>query len=159
MAKILVADDDPNMVSVLSDVLKEQRHEILTANTADRAFDLIQQQCPDLLLTDIEMPEGKPSGLALLRKIKEHNRSIPVVMITGNATKERAVEALRLGAQDFIEKPFRIDELIKRVETALFQQKAVHALQENVELKNQLRDKFRFENMWAAARQWKPSTA
>jgi len=147
MAKILVAEDDPNMVSVLTDVLKEQNYEVISAKSADRAFDLVQQRCPDLLLTDIEMPEGKPSGLTLLRKTKEHNRSIPVVMITGNATKERAVEALRLGAHDFIEKPFRIDELVKRVETALFQQKAVHALQENAELKSQLREKFRFDNL------------
>ena len=147
MAKILVAEDDPNMVSVLTDVLREQHHEIVTANNADRAFDLVQEQCPDLLLSDIEMPEGKPAGLTLLRKTKEHNRSIPVVMITGNATKERAVEALRLGAQDFIEKPFRIDELVKRVETALFQQKAIHALEENAELKSQLREKFRFDNI------------
>jgi len=147
MAKILVAEDDPNMVSVLTDVLKEQDHEVISAKNADRAFDLVQEGCPDLLLTDIEMPEGKPSGLALLRKTKEHNRSIPVVMITGNATKERAVEALRLGAHDFIEKPFRIDELVKRVETALFQQKAVYALQENAELKSQLREKFRFDNI------------
>ena len=147
MAKILVAEDNPNMVSVLTDVLREQHHEVITANNADRAFELVQQQCPDILLCDIEMPEGKPLGLTLLRKTKEHNRSIPVVMITGNATKERAVEALRLGAQDFIEKPFRIDELVKRVETALFQQKAIHALQENAELKTQLREKFRFDNI------------
>ena len=146
MAKILVAEDDPNMVSVLSEVLKDQRHEILAANSAARALDLVQQHAPDLVLADVEMPEGKPTGLQLLRDIKEFNRSIPVVMITGNATKERAVEALRAGAQDFIEKPFRIDELVKRVDNALFQQKAVHALQENAELKTQLREKFHFES-------------
>jgi DNA-binding NtrC family response regulator len=83
----------------------------------------------------------------LLRQVKDYNRAIPVVMITGNGTKDRAVEALRLGAQDFIEKPFRIDELVKRVETALFQNRAVRALEENVELKSQLREKFRFDNI------------
>jgi two-component system response regulator AtoC len=147
MLKILVAEDDPNMVSVLSEVLRDDRRQVIATNNADRALELIQQDPPDLVLADIEMPEGNPSGLTLLRKAKEHNRLLPVVMITGNATKERAVEALRLGAHDFIEKPFRIDELIKRVETALFQQKAVHALQENAELKNQLREKFRFDNI------------
>ena len=131
MAKILVVDDEPSMVSVLNEVLKDQHH----------------QAAPDLVLADIEMPEGKPTGLALLRQTKDFNRSIPVVMITANATKERAIQALREGAEDFIEKPFRNDELVKRVGNALFHQKAVYALQENVELKNQLREKFRFDNI------------
>jgi DNA-binding NtrC family response regulator len=147
MAKILIADDDPSMVSVLSELLKELKHEVVTAGSAARAFELAQESIPDLVLSDIEMPEGRPTGLELLRQVKELDRRVPVIMITGNATKERAVAALRAGAADFIEKPFRIDELRKRVETALFQKKAVLALQENVDLKNQLRDKLRFDNL------------
>lgn len=147
MAKIIVAEDDPNMVSVLSEVLRDQRHEILCANTAETAFEQVQAESPDLVLVDIEMPEGKPTGLELLRQIKEFNISIPVVMITGNVSIERAVQALRDGAHDFVQKPFRIDELVKRVENALFQQKAVHALAENAELKTLIRDKFSFENI------------
>ena len=91
--------------------------------------------------------KASPLGLKLLQQVKEYNRSIPMVMITGQATKERAVQALRAGAQDFIEKPFQIDELVKRIDNALLQQKAVHALQENVELRRQLQDKFRFDSM------------
>lgn len=147
MAKILVVDDDPAMVSVLSEVLREHRHEVIPASSPDRAFQLVKEQAPDLVLADIEMPEGKPQGLKLLQQVKEYNRSIPMVMITGQGTKERAVQALRAGAQDFIEKPFQIDELIKRVDNALVQQKAVHALEENVELRRQLQDKFRFDSM------------
>ena len=147
MAKVLITEDDPNMISVLTEVLRAQNHEIITANEPDRALDIVHDQPVDLAMLDIEMPEGRPRGLELLRDIKEFNRSIPVLMITGNATKERAVEALRLGAQDFIEKPFRIDELVKRVDTALFQNKAVVALQENAELKKHLREKFRFDNI------------
>ncbi len=147
MAKILVADDDLAMVSVLSEVLKDNHHQVIPANSAPRAIELLKQQAPDLVLVDMEMPEGQPTGLEVLRQAKEFNRSIPVVMITGQATKERAVEALRAGAQDFIEKPFQIDELVKRVGNALFQQKAVHALAENVELKKQLQEKFRFDNL------------
>src|SRR6185436_14882138 len=131
MLKILVAEDDPNMVSVLSEVLRDERRQVITASSAERAMEIVRQEAPDLILADIEMPEGKPRGLELLRQVKDHNRNIPMVMITGNATKDRAIEALRLGAQDFIEKPFRIDELVRRVETALFHQQAVRALQEN----------------------------
>ena len=147
MAKILVADDDPAMVAVLSEILTENGHQVIPANSAARGFELVKEQSPDLVIADIEMPEGKPTGLDLLQQVKEYNRNLPVLMITGYATKQRVVAALRAGAQDFIEKPFRIDELTKRVETALFQQKAVQALQENVQLKKQLRDKFSFDNL------------
>ncbi|HTS19411.1 MAG TPA: sigma-54 dependent transcriptional regulator [Verrucomicrobiae bacterium] len=147
MAKIIIVDDDPAMVAVLSEVLREHRHEVIPASTPERAFQLVQGEAPDLVLADVEMPEGKPLGLKLLQQVKEHNRSIPVVMITGQGTKERAVQALRAGAQDFVEKPFQIDELVKRVDNALVQQKAVHALEENVELRRQLQEKFRFDSM------------
>ena len=147
MAKIIIVDDDPAMVSVLSEVLREHRHEVIPASSPERALQLVKEQAPDLVLSDIEMPEGKPMGLKLLQQVKEYNASIPVVMITGQGTKERAVQALRAGAQDFVEKPFQIDELVKRVDNALLQQKAVHALEENVELRRQLQDKFRFDTM------------
>jgi DNA-binding NtrC family response regulator len=147
MAKIVIVDDDPTMVSVLSEILREHRHEIVPANTSERAFDIVKEQNPDLVLADIEMPEGKPQGLKLLQQIKAYNRSIPVMLITGQGTKERAVQALRGGAHDFIEKPFQIDELVKRIDNALLHEKAVHAIEENIELKRQLQDKFRFESM------------
>ncbi len=147
MAKIIIVDDDPAMVSVLSEVLREHHHEVLPASSPERALQLVKESAPDLVLSDIEMPEGKPMGLKLLQQVKEHNRSIPVVMITGQGTKERAMQALRAGAQDFVEKPFQIDELVKRIDNALMQQKAVHALEENVELRRQLQDKFRFDSM------------
>ncbi|MGA2605204.1 MAG: sigma-54 dependent transcriptional regulator [Verrucomicrobiia bacterium] len=147
MAKIIIVDDDPAMVAVLSEVLREHRHEVIPAGSPERALQLVKEVAPDLVLADVEMPEGKPLGLKLLQQVKEHNRSIPVVMITGQGTKERAVQALRAGAQDFIEKPFQIDELVKRVDNALVQQKAVHALEENVELRRQLQEKFRFDSM------------
>ncbi len=147
MAKIIIVDDDPAMVAVLSEVLREHRHDVIPASSPERALQLTRDESPDLVLADVEMPEGKPLGLKLLQQIKEHNRSIPVVMITGQGTKERAVQALRAGAQDFIEKPFQIDELVKRVDNALVQQKAVHALEENVELRRQLQEKFRFDSM------------
>ncbi len=147
MAKIVVVDDDPAMVTVLSEVLKSSLHEVIPAGNPERAFELVTQESPDLVLADIEMPEGNPSGMELLQKIKDFNNSVPVVMITGQGTKERAVDALRGGAQDFIEKPFQIDSLVRRVESALAERKAVYALQENAALKLQLHEKFRFENI------------
>src|SRR5436309_10454643 len=129
MYKILVAEDDPNMVSVLSEVLRDANRHVISANNAERALELIKTESPDLVLADIEMPEGRPRGLDLLRQAKDFNAGIAVIMITGNATKDRAIEALRLGAQDFIEKPFRVDELMRRVDNALLRKQAVRAIQ------------------------------
>jgi len=147
MPKILIAEDDPSMLAVLVEALKELHHEVVTANSAERAFELVTRQPPDLVLTDIEMPEGEPKGLELLRSVKEFDRRIPVVVLTGFASKERAITALRWGAQDFIEKPFHIDELLKRIENAVLQSQAMQLIRENAALKTQLRDKFHFENM------------
>ena len=66
MAKIIIVDDDPAMVSVLSEVLREHHHEVLPANSPERALQLVKESAPDLVLSDIEMPEGKPMGLKLL---------------------------------------------------------------------------------------------
>jgi len=147
MAKILIVDDDPSMMMVLSDLFTSCRHTVLTAATPARALELVKEQSPDLVITDIEMPNGKPAGLTLLSQIKEHDRRLPVVVITGQGTKERAVAALRAGAQDFIEKPFHIDEISKRIDNALLQRQGLRALQENVTLKKQLSDKFQLDHI------------
>jgi DNA-binding NtrC family response regulator len=151
MAKILIVDDDPSMTVVLSEILKESKHDTLAAASPARAMELVREHTPDLVLADIEMPSGKPAGLELLAHIKDFNRTIAVIMLTAHATKERAVEALRKGAQDFIEKPFAIDEINKRIENALLREQGVRALAENVTLKRQLRDKFNFENIVGAS--------
>jgi len=147
MAKILVVDDELSLVAMLSETLRAQGHEILPANNPEQAWALVQSQTLQLVLCDIEMPAHEPRGLDLLRQIQEYNRTLPVIMLTGHATKERAVLALRGGAFDFVEKPFRLDELLKRVDHALFQQQAVVAVAENVGLKQQLREKFHFDNL------------
>ena len=64
MPKILVVDDDPNMVSLFSEHLKLQHYEVVPADSAERAFELVKEHAPDLVLADIEMPQGRPSGLA-----------------------------------------------------------------------------------------------
>jgi DNA-binding NtrC family response regulator len=147
MAKILIADDDPGMLMVLAETFKDQQHQVFTANSSERAWELARAEKPDLVLADVEMPAGRPSGLELLRNVKSHNSSIPVIMITGEKTMDYAVTALRERAFDFVRKPFKVDELINRVNNALLQHKAIHALEENADLKNQLRDRFRFDSI------------
>jgi len=147
MPKVLIVDDNPSVLTMLFELLKDKGHVAFPARSAEQALELFKLHAPDLVLTDIEMPDGRPTGLKLLKQIKELAPKCPVIVLTGQATKERAVQALRDGAQDFIEKPFSVEELIKRVENALTQQKAELALSENADLKRQLHEKLRFDNI------------
>ena len=125
MARILVVDDERAMVEMLGEMLTTAGHEVVLAGDLAQGFELMKNQPLDLALVDIGLPSGQQAGLELLQKIKKHKSSIAVIMITGAASQQRVVAALRGGAQDFLEKPFSTDELLKRVETVLAQQKAL----------------------------------
>ena len=127
MAKILVVDDEPMVRTVLVEILQTAGPQVVTADSAGQGFEFTKKHSPDLVITDIEIPAGHPAGLELLKQIKEYNHSIAVVMITGAASKQRIVAALRGGAQDFIEKPLSIDKIIQCVTDALLHQKKTSA--------------------------------
>ena len=123
MARILVVDDDPVVGALLLETLVAAGHAGILANRVAEGFELIQRQSLDLALVDVEISGRQHAGFELLKRIKEHNPSIAVIIITGAGSKQRAVAALRGGAQDFIEKPFSPEDVVKRVTTALIQQK------------------------------------
>ena len=125
MAQILVVDDEPAMGTLLEEILTAAGHQVVVATDLAQGFELTQHRPLDLALVDIGLPSGQQAGLELLQQIKEHKPSMAVIMITGAASKDRAVAALRGGAQDFIEKPFSPDDVTKRVEAALLQQKTL----------------------------------
>lgn len=147
MAKILIVDDEPAMVALVSDLLREAQHTVWGAANPQQALELAQSRAPDLVITDIEMPGGKNAGLSLLAELKARDPLLPVMVLTGVGTKERAVAALRAGAQDFIEKPFPVEELLRRVDNALWQRRGLTALRENAALKQQLTDRFQPEHI------------
>ena len=122
MARILVVDDDPLVADVLAEILTTDGHQVLLANDVAHGINLTKSQALDLAMVALEMPGGQETGFELLQRIKEHNPSIAVIIMTGAGSQQRVVAALRGGAQDFIEKPFTADEVTKRVETALAQQ-------------------------------------
>lgn len=117
MPSILVVDDELSMREFLKILLEKEGFEVFTAPDASSVIDLIQKQNFNLILSDIRMPGM--GGLSLLEKIKEVNSSIPVIMITAFASPENAVSAMRGGAFDYITKPFKVDEIIKVVRTAI----------------------------------------
>lgn len=116
-ARILVVDDEPNIRELLDEILSEEGYEVTTAGDAERARLAHKNQNYDLTLLDIWMPDT--DGISLLKEWSESGVLGPVVMMSGHGTVETAVEATRLGALDFIEKPVSLTKLLRTVEKAL----------------------------------------
>lgn len=107
--KLLVVDDEHLIRWSLEQNLKKQGYEVVTAGTGEEALRLMREEQPDLVLLDIQLPGI--SGINVLEKIKEHDESIIVIMVTAHGGLETAVNAMRLGAYDYVSKPFNLDEL------------------------------------------------
>ncbi len=116
---ILVVDDEEDIREVVSGILSDEGHETRTAHDSDSALAAISDRVPRLVFLDIWMQGSKLDGLALLDEIKGRHPDLPVVMISGHGNIETAVSAIRRGAYDFIEKPFKSDRLILIAERAL----------------------------------------
>ncbi len=130
---ILIADDEEKIRKILKINLKNQYRVILAQNGRE-AIEYLRTEVIDLVLTDLRMPEQ--SGLDLLKYVQQHNKDIPVIIITAFGSIENAVEAMKLGAYDYILKPIKIAELKPQIEKAL---QYAQLLNENVELKKRLR--------------------
>ncbi len=131
-SSILIVDDEPNILTSLRRALEVEGYRALVADSGPRALELTPQEGPDLVLLDLVMPEMK--GLEVLRRLKEQQPELPVVMMSGNATIEDAVEATKLGAYDFVEKPLSTEKILITIENAL---KLARLWRENVELRRQ----------------------
>jgi DNA-binding NtrC family response regulator len=116
--KILVVDDEPDIRSLIKEILEDENFEVAVAEDATEANNIREIFNPDLILLDIWMPDI--DGITLLKQWNESDQtSVPVIMISGHGTVETAVEATRLGAYDFIEKPLSLAKLILTVKHAL----------------------------------------
>ncbi|MCY7346109.1 MAG: sigma-54 dependent transcriptional regulator [Pyrinomonadaceae bacterium] len=122
MAKLLVVDDENNLRLVVQKEMSRQGHEVATASDGEAAWELLERQDFDVLLCDINMP--RLDGISLLRRLREKSQNPPeVIMLTGQATVESAIEAMKLGAYDYLTKPYRITELSVLVTQAADKQK------------------------------------
>ena len=107
--KILIVDDEPGMRSLLTKVMEKVGHYAAAVPGGDEALGLIEGEEWHLVIADIDMPGM--DGIELLKRIRTMDRVLPVIMITAYATVESAIEAMKLGAFDYITKPFQMDEL------------------------------------------------
>ena len=118
-ARILVVDDDEALLNTLVWILKDKGHDVVPVSESIGVIDRLSEERPDLLMLDIMMP--KVDGLQVLEQVKndERWRDLPVLMISSMPPEDGTVKALGLGASDFISKPFRVKELIARVDAHL----------------------------------------
>jgi len=118
MANILVVDDEMGIRELLSEILGDEGHVVLTAENAQRAREMRIAAQPDLVLLDIWMPDT--DGLTLLKEWQRDGMlTMPVIMMSGHATIDTAVEATRIGALNFLEKPISMQKLLKAVQQGL----------------------------------------
>lgn len=114
--KILITDDDMDLRELLTEAVKNWGYEVSVARDGDEALRKLRMERFDMVITDLMMPGM--DGLALLQKIKDLDKEILVIIITGYATIETAVKAIESGAYDYIAKPFRLDELMIVIKNA-----------------------------------------
>ncbi|MGB3862849.1 MAG: sigma-54 dependent transcriptional regulator [Candidatus Aminicenantaceae bacterium] len=142
MVKILIIDDEKSILDLLSVVFKKEGYIVETSLSAKTALELIDKEEFDLILTDIKLPQM--SGMKILKYAKEKYPAMPVVMITAYGTIKQAIEALKMGAMDYIVKPFNMEELKIIVAQGLENRRIQ---QENVLLKKDLEEKYGMNNM------------
>src|SRR5262249_54882151 len=140
--RILVVDDERSMRELLSIVLRREGYDVMLADTGQAAIDLLGREPVDLLISDIKMPDV--SGVDVLRAAKAIDQDILGIMITAFASTDTAIEAMRLGACDYLSKPFDIDLLRMKVREKIENR---HLRQENVLLKRTLGLSHQFANI------------
>ena len=132
---ILVIDDNPDIRFLICNILKEQNFNVRSAANYDQAVLEINKKLPDLAIIDIKLDKIDKDGIDLLKLIISKNKLTPVIMISGHATVQIAVEATRLGAYEFIEKPFSTEKILNYVKRAL---ETAHLKEEKVIIENKL---------------------
>lgn len=142
MARILIIDDDPAMVSVISEICHERGHQTLAFNSGQKAIENLATNAPQLVITDLKM--DKVGGLEILRECREVLPQTPVILITAYAKVDTALEAMKLGAYDYITKPFKVDELQLTIQRALDHQSDRREIRN---LRQIVKEKYRFENI------------
>jgi len=144
MPQLLIVDDEPSTLSVLTTLLKAEGYDVTSALGGEKASEVLRAEHFDLMLSDIRM--SPVDGMTLLRQAHDECPAMSVIMLTAYGSVATAIEALKLGAFDYVTKPFKVDELIYTIKRALEYHRAIT---ENADLKAQLGTLYRLENIIA----------
>lgn len=142
MNTILVVDDEPNYLIVLSELLKEESYEVVTAKSGEDGIRIVEETDLDLVITDMRMPGM--DGLELLKAIKKYNEELPVIMITAFGEVEKAVVAMKAGAYNYLAKPFNNEELLVNTRKAI---EHYSLIRENLRLRGEARERYGFASI------------
>lgn len=137
MTKILVIDDERSIRNSMKDILQYEGHEVVLAENGMEGLVSVKSEKPDIVFCDIKMP--KMEGIEVLERIKEFSADTPVIMISGHGTIDTAIEAIRKGAYDFIEKPLDLNRILITIENATDKHLLIH---ETKTLKNKVSKKY-----------------
>src|SRR3546814_7349855 len=117
--EILIVDDEADILMLINSMLQDEGYETCDAGDSDGALELLRQRRPSLVVLDIWLENSALDGMEILSTVKQESPATPVVMISGHGNIETAVNAIKLGAYDFIEKPFKSDRLLLVVQRAI----------------------------------------
>ena len=140
--KILIVDDDVDALELMHELFEGKGYKPSTATNGLEALNLIREDEPDMVITDIRMPDM--DGMQLLEEMSRSYAHIPVIMVTAHGTIEAAVEAIKMGAKDYILKPLRLDEILTKVETIAHLR---NLEKENEYLRTRLAQRFNIKNI------------
>ncbi len=144
MAKVLLVDDELTMVQMVAGLLQEEGHEVFPFTNISAATAALATHCPDLVITDLYLDKTRPHGLDIVKKARELSPPPVVIMITAFGSIDTAKEAMKNGAFDYLQKPFKVDEFKLCVQRALSYNAA---LSETVYLRKQLKKKYEFSQI------------
>lgn len=144
MSRILLVDDEPSILSVLCTVLQAEKYDVVPVADGSKAIALLTNEQFDLVISDIRMTPV--DGLEILKTVHRECPQTSTIMLTAYGSVETAIEALKLGAFDYVTKPFKVDELLITVQRALAYR---NAITENANLKEKLQTRYQFENIVA----------
>ena len=142
MESILIVDDEKNYLLILEDLLSEEGYQVVTAESAEKGLDIVAELDLDAVITDMKMPGM--DGMALLQRIQLQNPDLPIIMMTAYGSVEKAVEAMRKGAFDYILKPFKNEVLKLTIRKAIDHYVLIRR---NRYLTRELQERYQFDNI------------
>src|SRR6266478_6110857 len=148
MSKVLLVDDDLTMVQMVAELLRQEGHEVFPFTNGNAAVSALAEHSPELVITDLYFDKTRAHGLEILEKARELTPPAVVIVITGFGTIETAVDAMKKGAFDYLEKPFKVDAIKLCVQRAL---SYTAAITESAYLRKQMRKTYQFGHIIGSA--------